>query len=126
MNSIRQIGLACKQYAIDHDGRFPDRISQLQTDNYLSPGKIDICPSAVFPQESLTAENVDRLASYVILQGLTEAADPEQALVIEKWGSHKGQGGNVFRVGGQAGWVPAGTKIKRPAALPPIPQINIK
>lgn len=99
MNNVRQIGLACKQYAIDHDDRLPNRFSDLK--EYMPLGKIFFCQSQPIPKEELTWENVDRLASFALVQNLTEAADSDQPLIIEKAGGHKG-GGNVFFIGGQA------------------------
>ena len=37
MSDLRRVGVAMEQYAIDHDGRFPGRLSELIGD-YLSPG----------------------------------------------------------------------------------------
>ena len=44
-SNLRQLGIALQLYAEDHDGSFPDEISGLIVENYISESKIFSCPS---------------------------------------------------------------------------------
>ncbi|MFZ4695235.1 MAG: type II secretion system protein [Verrucomicrobiia bacterium] len=154
MNGVRQIGMACKQFAIDSNDTFPTGVvssmacfSQLSNGNYLAVGKIFICGSdsgrTPGSGSSFTVTN----CSYSFISGVTEASSSDNPLVMDAglgnattatttplanaqpvagsggsasansnvWSStkssgatagspHGGDGGNVFYVGGQAGF----------------------
>jgi len=105
LSQVRQIGLACKQYSIDGGEKFPSKFSDL-FDTYVGDREIFLCPSHPGSTTSITTENVDRVADYVLIQGLTEASSSDAALIVEKKGHHgEEKGGNVFFVGGYARWV---------------------
>jgi hypothetical protein len=107
LNNIRQIGLACKQYAVDNDEKFPNSFRDLIPGDYLRICKIYICPSDEnykLIQKRLDENSVDELSSYVLVRGLTEAVDSDTPLIVEKPHLHQNQGGHVFFVGGQAGF----------------------
>ncbi len=102
--NVRQIGLACKQYAIDHQDHFPNSFLELIPDHYLRVDRIYLCPDHPPPKEQLTEKNLEQLSSYILVKNLTEKADSDMPLVIEKPYMHK-DGGNVFFVDGHASWV---------------------
>jgi prepilin-type processing-associated H-X9-DG protein len=45
LNNLRQIGIACQSYAADHDGAFPERLSQLYEAGLVSGLDVFVCPS---------------------------------------------------------------------------------
>ncbi|MDD2708836.1 MAG: type II secretion system protein [Verrucomicrobiae bacterium] len=147
MNNVRQVGLACKQYAVDHGDSFMttnaasaggasvDCFGSL-TNGYLSAGKVYTCPS-----DSGNVKVGGDFASctnsycYVVVEAtslnpLTESAGSTQPLVLDRGvttatqigayalttctsgfstaaanpSPHKGEGGNIFFVGGHVKW----------------------
>lgn len=162
MNNVRQIGLACKQYAIDNSEWFPTGsfdvttiavgtprsnkfFAQMTNGNYLQISKVFICPSDPSAVRSVDAGGAVFSVnnnSYAYIMGLTESANTDEPLVMDAgvsstaafnaacagntllsgigasptpWslsssqngvvGSpHRQDGGNVFYVGGQAGF----------------------
>lgn len=161
MNNVRQIGLACRQYAIDNSSIFPtgtydviaaplaqnstDIFNSLTNGNYLSAGKVFLCPSEPSEYKKIS-QNANPLtplnSSYAFIMGLDEGASETNPLILDyglgdsaaapgapvktptlvstlvghywakdpttsstTFGSpHVGEGGNVFYVGGQAGF----------------------
>ena len=69
----KQIGLACKMYAADNDGKFPPDLNAL-TPTYLSKGKVFVSPFA--PDESV---------GYTYHPGLTDTAPPGTILLEDKF-----------------------------------------
>jgi prepilin-type N-terminal cleavage/methylation domain-containing protein len=161
MNSVRQIGLACKQYSVDNQETFPtgtynvaaaggpaatDRsnaiFASLTNGNYLAIGKIYVCPSEPTGFKSAgTSTLSSQNNSYAFVAGLTEASQDVNPLVLDNgvasvigggtvlsgatitsglqnfvWANtvstvangsgspHLNAGGNIFYVGGQAGF----------------------
>jgi prepilin-type N-terminal cleavage/methylation domain-containing protein len=155
MSNMRQIGLACKQFAVDNNDLFPtgtivqtatsrnSAFASLTNGNYLALGKIYICPSddqAIKHSGSTTSFDANN-NSFAYIWGLTEANLPDNPLIMDSgvsttsgvnnptlqasaplntitgftWSitrslagapgsSHRGDGGNIFYVGGQAGF----------------------
>ncbi len=97
LNNIRQIGLACKQYAVDNNDKFPDEPSQLIPGNYLSSDS-PVWHSPYDPAD-------DKKPSYRIIPHLTEAGDSE-TILIEETVVHDGKRA-VFFIGGSANMMPA-------------------
>lgn len=130
LNTVRSLGLACKQYAVDNDNRFPAGgptavacFAQL-TNGYVSAGRIFNCPSdhtAKFGP-AFGAGGCSNSYSYITVDaggmvGSNESkADPDQPLLADKgcsptnaalsglsgsrWISPHGTGGCVYHVGG--------------------------
>ncbi len=96
LDNIRQIGLACKQYAVDNDDKFPDNSSQLIPGNYLSSDS-PVWHSPYDPAD-------DKKPSYRIIPHLTEAGDSE-TILIEETVVHDGKRA-VFFIGGTAKMMP--------------------
>ncbi len=105
-NNTHYLGLLCKDFAKEHNGKYPDRLSQLK--DYLSspiPGRNFLCPadhnhSAI----ELTWENLNEFSSYRIVPHLTEASDPNTPLIVEKPGSHNKNGGCIYFIEGHASY----------------------
>ncbi len=106
-HNMRQIALACKQYALDND-KIPNSFSDLFSGNYLAPSEIFLCPADPNPVTVITAENVDRESSYMFFsKNLKDSDDSDTPLIIEKKNQHvshhgeAGKGGNIAFIGGQ-------------------------
>jgi prepilin-type N-terminal cleavage/methylation domain-containing protein len=150
LSNVRQIGLACKQFAIDNNDTLPGTNSssmrvfaQLATNgNYLAIGKIYVCPS----DSGKTSGTAPTAAGFTSSNcsydcgvasdsaGISEGASSDTPVVFDrgvgnsttsptavpsdgatfasiasnKWctssalSTHKGDGGNIFYLGGQA------------------------
>ncbi len=85
MNAIKQVMLACRVYAADHEGRFPESLAALVEKEYL-PESIIEPPSA--PGSTL-----------LYRPGLTDEADPGEILLASPVSSRRRivgfSGGNV-------------------------------
>lgn len=116
MNNIRQIGLAMIQYAGDNDDKFPPSFGVLLKQGYLTTPKVFYCPSGGampppdFPQDLKNAD-VDEMnallanSSYVMVKGITHAADVNAVVVYEKEGAHGNEGLNCFFNDGHVQWL---------------------
>ena len=88
---MRQIGLACKQYAIDNSDSFPtntstaaDAFSALTNGNYMAIGKIYNCPSDSTKNSGSSFGAGGQSNSYCYFAGITEANSSQQPLVLDK------------------------------------------
>ena len=97
MNGARQIGMACKQFAIDNGDSFPTGatakasacFSQLTNGNYLAIGKIYNCPSDSGAKVGVDFTTCSNSYSYVVadatvLTPLTESDSSSCALIVDK------------------------------------------
>jgi hypothetical protein len=96
LDNIRQIGLACKQYAVDNGDRFPNRFDQLWKD-YL-PKDSPVWRSPYDPNEQGES-------SYRLIPNLNESAESE-TILIEETVVHDGKRA-VYYVGGHVKIIPS-------------------
>ena len=141
-SNARQVGLACKQYALDNTDNYPTGATSsavfafLTNGGYLSLGSIYVCKSSTnIAWSSGTFGPAHN--SYSVITGSADGvtplkdttsvdnplvfdtglgADQDAVLVLTnspgKWAAtsnHKGNGGNVFYVGGSVEWKAAYT-----------------
>ena len=111
-----QIGLALKQYAIDHENKFPYHSKSygdallLLADTYLPVGNGDLytghgCDGTVFVEAFRKKTHVpEEQCGRVYVQGLTENSDSDLALLFDKLPSARTR--EVFFVGGHVKWIP--------------------
>ena len=92
LSCMRSLGKACVMYAMDHDGTFPSKWSDLR-DEYVSNRYIFNCKSS--PQSPGSIETVDQWAEFVIVPGLTTNHPGETVLAYEPVSNHRGYGGHV-------------------------------
>ena len=119
MNNTRQIGLAMLQYSSEHDGEFPKTFGLLVKEGYLTTFKVFVCPSsghsipADFPKpdgDNLSTlglgvlNRIDEWSDYVIVQGVTSDSPANFILIHDKWGSHNGEGSNIWFIDGHVKW----------------------
>lgn len=72
MSDIRQLVFACKAYAADNNGAFPESLPVLVTDGYLDSKEL------LFWKASPSAEEAE---PHLYRPGLTDTADGEEALI---------------------------------------------
>lgn len=97
INNIQQLGIGCKLYATEHDGRFPETIQELQPeycpykDNFVCPAAAPITP----PADGTLASD------YEIVPGLTDKS-PAKAILIREKGqqNHTAPGYHILHVDG--------------------------
>jgi hypothetical protein len=82
INNLKQIGLAARIYAIDHDDTLPPNFFAMK--NELSTPKILICPSdnsRAKPQDFNWSEFTTEMISYEYLApGIKDSADPQKVI----------------------------------------------
>jgi prepilin-type processing-associated H-X9-DG protein len=116
MNNIRQIGLAMIQYAGDNDDAFPKSLGELLKRGYITSARVFVCPSGPgqipkdFPQDFKAADlaelnKVEEFGSYVMVKGITHAADATAVILYEKDGAHGGEGRNCMFNDGHVEWM---------------------
>jgi prepilin-type processing-associated H-X9-DG protein len=117
MSNMRGIGLALLQYAGDNDDKFPPTLGVLLKEGHLTTVKVFVCPSSksripanfMQPMDFKAADlallnKVEEFGDYVLVKGITHAADAEAIVLYEKDGAHSGQGRNVFFNDGHVKW----------------------
>jgi len=100
-NNLRQIGMACTAYAAEHNGRYPERLSELYSD-FVPNLDVFVCPST--GDKILSPDEIDAKTSYeyygAALNASTAAAPPYEAiLACDKAGNHR-RGKNILYVDG--------------------------
>ena len=97
-NNLKQLGLGCKTYAREHDGRFPDTILALLPE-YNPDNNCYRCPGA--GQAPARATGAPTTSDYEVVPGLTEKSPGKTILIREKnTGNHTPPGRNVLYVDG--------------------------
>jgi hypothetical protein len=87
MNNLQQIMVACYQYASEHDGRFPDKLSQLEP--YVKSLQVFSCPET--GTVISRPEDIDSMSSYKFLGGFVlkdVKRTGEKVVLYEAPGSH--------------------------------------
>jgi len=83
---LRQVGLACRMYAMDYDC-FPERLPQL-TPDYLSGPDVFVCPLRREPVAGATAASDER-ADYVLVAGVRPSDPPDRVLLYCRCAEHE-------------------------------------
>lgn len=100
--NLHMIGMACQMYAADHDGAFPERLSQLYEAGLVSGLDVFVCPSTGAKIGS--PQEIDSKTSYEYrgagLNASTAAEPLSQAiLACDKDGNHR-RGKNILYADG--------------------------
>lgn len=105
MNNLKQLVMAEKMYAADHNEKYTDRLSELYPD-YVGSFGVFLCPSQR-GQVITSKEDIDEQTSYILRKGLTDASGGDEVLIYEEPWNHRGQGGNAAFVDGHVRWLSA-------------------
>ncbi len=105
VSNLKQLILAAIMWADDHDGEFPEKLSDLYP-NYVDNVKLFTCPSAGGPKIT-KKEEIDSRTSYIYVTGLTEASLSDAVVIYEDPSNHRGEGGNVAFADGHVEWLSA-------------------
>jgi prepilin-type processing-associated H-X9-DG protein len=103
-HQLKQIGLECRIYASEHDGRFPLNWRELESLKSGNGPKILRCPRGGHDQGDW--HNVDIWSDYRLIAGRTTNDPPNTVLAIEALANHKAKGANVLFVDGSTSWWP--------------------
>lgn len=102
-NNLKQLGLSCKLFASEHDGRFPDTLQALYPE-YTPDVSIFRCPSAT--QEPTGTIDAVPPSHYEIVPGLTESSPKTTILIQEKnTENHVPAGRSVLYIDGHVEFV---------------------
>jgi hypothetical protein len=104
-SNLRQIGLACIEYAKDNGDRFPDKLSQLHP-KYIPSMDLFICPSdkGKLTRDLSSPEAIDQYTSYVYIPGLKTTDKPGTIVAFDKPENHQHEGRNVLQLDASVNW----------------------
>ena len=105
MNNLKQLAMAEKMYAADHDEKFSEKLSDLYPE-YVNNFEVFLCPSHR-GRSITTKEDIDEQTSYILRAGLTDASPADEAMIYEESWNHRGDGGNAAFVDGHVRWLGA-------------------
>jgi len=127
MSQLRQIGLAMKMFAGDHDEKYV-LTAQGQDfndlDDYIGDAnqKIFVCPSSSYVENGTVSTMAATDCAYARFNGVHDSDDMNAAVAMDKngtttpsIGSAHGDnhpaapGSNILRVGGHVEWLPSGS-----------------
>lgn len=115
VHNLKLMGLSLEQYAKEHGGAYPQRISELAP--YLPGLEVLVCPEArrqfekkhsiPYPlSERSSPEEIDALSSYAMVPGLSVQSPPDTVAVYEKNDHLPGRGYGLLYRDGHAAWEP--------------------
>lgn len=116
VHNLKQVAIALKMFADDHEGGYPDKISGLCPE-YITNLEVLICPElrAKFNKETgrghpfspdPDAEEIDLLASYALVPGLRADDSKDLVIAYEKQDNHGGMGRSLLYLDGHGAWEP--------------------
>jgi hypothetical protein len=94
MNRLKQIGMACLMYAIDHRGEYPADWNAL-TNNYANIPKLFVT-HADEKKKTGHMSNVMEWTSFVYVPGLTTASPPRSVVAYLPLGHYKARDGGII------------------------------
>lgn len=106
---LRDIGVRCREFAIDHNGRFPTQWLELdwnQTNRFTTSNwpQMWVCPT--LGHKAGAWDRVDLWSDYRLIAGRTTNDAPDTILAIEPLANHN-DGAHVLFVDGSTAWWPA-------------------
>ena len=114
--SLRQIGLCCREYAAAHNGKFPSAWVELNlVGENAGWAQLLRCPWTGHEVGIWT--NVDLWADYRLIAGRSTSDPPGTVLAIEPLANHGSTGANVLFVDGSVQWWPAARIAGRRSTL---------
>jgi hypothetical protein len=105
---LAQIGLACRRYAYDNGGMYPDRWSRL-CPKYVKGAEMFRCATdqIVILRAPGSEKNDNVEASYMLTPGRKPSDGAGVVLATEKSSTHEGKGRHVLYANGSVKWLPA-------------------
>lgn len=112
MRKLHQIGRAFLAWSSEHEGRYPERFSDLYPD-YVSDPTLFACPIASGGSEArIRADNIDAASDYVLVTDLEPGSEPSHNVVVayDKPDNHSGNGCSVLYLDGHVTFLERGTE----------------
>ncbi|MFA6239457.1 MAG: hypothetical protein WC655_00925 [Candidatus Hydrogenedentales bacterium] len=117
VHNLKFISTAMQVYARDNGGSFPNSLSALYP-QYLPQLEAYICPELLPDFEKkrdisqptsskLEPAEIDSMASYVLVPGLTLSGDKDAVVAYEKTDNHSGKGRSFLYLDGRGAWEPS-------------------
>ena len=114
------IGVRCREYAMAHNGRFPNTWADLgPLEKGSTWDRVFRCPCT--DHEPGVWDRLDIWSDYRLLPGRATTDPPNTILVIEPLANHSGQGANVLFVDGSTSWWTASQVLSNPPPSPAAP-----
>jgi prepilin-type processing-associated H-X9-DG protein len=104
-NNLRQLILALKAFAEDDDdNKFPEKLSALVEDDYISDLKVFIAPKSA--TQIKDASEVDTKTDFTYEgAGKVDDGDGDTIIIYDKAGAHEGKGRHVAFADGHVQWM---------------------
>ena len=99
MNNMKQIGLVCKMYALDHDSKYPSKFSELEAAG--TPVLLFKCPTTDTVIGSFVS--VDQWSDYLLVPNKSSNDSASDVLAFSKPECYS-SGGNILLVDGSVQW----------------------
>lgn len=97
--NLKELGLACNAYAVEHWGQFPNKLQKLWP-NYIRNPNYFVCPSSGTQMSG--TDNIDAESSYVITKYLSNRDEGNIILIREKSdSSHNSAGHHALAIDGR-------------------------
>jgi len=96
MGNLKTIGNACRIYAAEHNGRYPERLSELYPD-YVSDLDVLFCPA--MSDKITSPDEIDAKTSYEYRGAGLREWGPGDVLACDKDGNHR-RGKNILYADG--------------------------
>jgi len=98
---LKILATACRAYAAEHEGRFPDRFSDLYPE-YVDNPNVFACPATW--EFIATPQEIDTHADYILEPGCSMSDPPETILIHEPADNHSRKGYHVVHLNGHVEW----------------------
>lgn len=100
-NQLRSLLFACRMFAEDHDGRFPNQWTDCSR-YFANCAKILDCPAG--GNDNITMADADSCADYVLIPERRKGDPEDTVLAFERLGHHISAGGHVGFLNGVVTW----------------------
>ncbi len=103
MNNLKQLGIACKMFANEHDGNYPAAVEALFPE-YTPDQTVFFCPATNSAGAAKGAASF--VSDYEIVAGLNDKSPAKTVLIREKGANnHTAAGRNVLHLDGSGAFV---------------------
>ncbi len=80
VNNLKQLGLACRIYSVDHDEKYPKSWDEIRAE--IGKGSVLVCPSLQTPDKILSFEDGLAASNYSYLGAGASETNVQQVIAI--------------------------------------------
>ena len=116
MSNLRQIALAMSEYAVEHEGNYPESFAELLKGGYIPTTRVFFCRKSRlrvpegFPDDFMNADLadlkcIDEIGDYLMVPGMDEDVRPDFIILYERPANHGYEGLYVVYGDGHPKWL---------------------